>query len=249
MAYKRDRKWPSVEAVERAFMNLDDWRDVTLIDEPMDESDPSKLVEERIKTLKAEFEHCMALCNDQGWFLEFGVYEGRTINLCSSLRPDSTFYGFDSFEGLPEKWVMSQTKTIDEKYFALDHLPKVNNNVNLIPGFFDQSLPSWIKDNLDSNSTISWLHIDCDLYSSAKSVLNLLNDYIVEGTVIRFDELVDWRYEGFKTIYPHTKPKPKYPNWRDGEWKAVNEWMLNYDRQIQPSWREWHMGGGVVVVK
>lgn len=230
-------------------MNLDDWKDVILIDEPIDESDPSKLDQERMKTLNAEFEHCMKLCSDDGWFLEFGVYRGRSINACSCLRPNNTFYGFDSFEGLPEKWAMSETKIIDEKHFALDQLPKVNKNVILIPGLFEQSLPAWIEENLNSNSTISWLHIDSDLYSSAKCVLNSLNDYIVEGTIIRFDELVDWRHEGFQTLHPHNKPKSKYPNWRDGEWKAVNEWILSHDRHIQPLWREWHMGGGVVVVK
>ena len=36
-------------------------------------------------------------------WLEFGVASGRTINYISKFTTD-TVYGFDSFEGLPEKW-------------------------------------------------------------------------------------------------------------------------------------------------
>lgn len=235
---------------ERTSMKLDDWKDVVLIDEPMDDSLPVELLPaERLKTYQAEFEHCIPLCSDDGWFLEFGVYEGRTINICAQLKPDVTFYGFDSFKGLPEDWVMSRWKTLSEGYFALSSLPTVEDNVNLIPGFFDQSLPIWVEENLNESSFISWLHVDCDLYSSAKYVLSTLNNYIKPGTVIRFDELVDWRLAGFETTHPHKRPKPKYVNWKDGEWKALCEWLLEFNREVRPSWREWHQGAGLVVVK
>jgi hypothetical protein len=36
------------------------------------------------------------------WF-EFGVASGNTINYISTFTNDKV-YGFDSFEGLPEKW-------------------------------------------------------------------------------------------------------------------------------------------------
>jgi len=36
--------------------------------------------------------------------MEFGVYEGGTINFIAGLNPTKTIYGFDGFKGLPEEW-------------------------------------------------------------------------------------------------------------------------------------------------
>jgi hypothetical protein len=225
-------------------MTLDDWFDVQLIELPNDD---------RLANYQKEFKYCMPLCNDDGWFLEFGVWKGRTINLCSGLRPNNHFYGFDSFEGLPEEWKLADDNSlshitqIDKGHFALGQLPKVNSNVTLTKGFFDKTLDAWIEDNLDNNSVISWLHVDCDLYSSAKYVLDKLNPYIVPGTVIRFDELVDWRLAGFENNFQHDKPKSKYSLWPQGEWKALHDWLSQYDRKVKPTWREWHQGAGLIV--
>ncbi|MEA2981509.1 MAG: hypothetical protein QOF09_3332, partial [Alphaproteobacteria bacterium] len=41
-----------------------------------------------------------------GLHLEFGVYKGDSINHFAGLSPDVTWYGFDSFEGLPEAWTL-----------------------------------------------------------------------------------------------------------------------------------------------
>jgi len=226
-------------------MNIDDWVNVHLIDSPHDD---------REINYQKEFEHCMPLCKDDGWFLEFGVYQARTINVCSALRPNNRFYGFDSFEGLPEDWKianesdnLSKITSVSKEYFAVDKLPQVNENVTLVKGFFDQSLSPWIDQHLNDESTISWLHIDSDLYSSAVCIFDQLNKYIVPGTIIRFDELVDWRLAGFQNNFDHHKPKSKYSLWKDGEWKALQEWISTYDRKVKPLWREWHQGAGLIV--
>jgi hypothetical protein len=41
-----------------------------------------------------------------------------------------------------------------------------------------------------------FLHIDCDLYSSTKTIFNLLKGRIVSGTVIVFDEY--FNYDGWE---------------------------------------------------
>ena len=51
-------------------------------------------------------------------------------------------YGFDSFEGLPEKWRNGFEKGTFNRN---GNLPKVNNNVELIKGWFDDTLPNFIK--------------------------------------------------------------------------------------------------------
>ena len=45
-----------------------------------------------------------------GLHLEFGVYKGDSINRFAGLSPDVIWYGFDSFEGLPEAWTLGAKK-------------------------------------------------------------------------------------------------------------------------------------------
>ena len=96
----------------------------------------------------------------EGLVMEFGVYRARTLNYLAA-KTNQTLYGFDSFEGLPEFW----RDGIGKGAFALDGLPKVHPNVVLVKGWFDDSLPKFLLD-LNSSDPLSYLHIDCDLYSS-----------------------------------------------------------------------------------
>ncbi len=118
-------------------------------------------------------------------WLEFGVASGRTINYISQFTSENV-YGFDSFEGLPEKW----RDNFDKGYFNMNgNMPNVNKNVVLIKGWFNETLEPFIQ---KENKKISFLHIDCDLYSSTKYILNTLKDYLDEDCVIVFDELVNY---------------------------------------------------------
>lgn len=143
-----------------------------------------------------------------GLYLEFGVYSGRTINVISREIPDKIVYGFDCFEGLPETW-----RTGFEKgCFKTDSLPQVEPNVQLIKGYFDDTLPPFVIQN---SAPCAFIHIDCDLYSSTKTIFKYLKNQIVSGTVISFDEYFN------------------YPGWREGEYKAFQEFItenhLNYE--------------------
>lgn len=121
-------------------------------------------------------------------WLEFGVAKGKTINYISKFTTEKV-YGFDSFEGLPEKW----RDGFDKGAFNLNgNLPKVNENVELIKGWFNETLPDFIKQH---NKKISFIHMDADLYSSTIYVLNELKDYIDNDCIIIFDELLN--YPGF----------------------------------------------------
>jgi hypothetical protein len=121
-------------------------------------------------------------------WLEFGVAEGKTINYISKFTKN-TVYGFDSFIGLPEKW----RDGFDKGAFTRNgELPKVNSNVTLIKGWFNETLPTFIN---EQNKKVSFLHLDADLYSSTKCILDCLKDYLDENCVVVFDELVN--YPGF----------------------------------------------------
>lgn len=202
------------------------------------------------QTKEVEFDLALKNIDKTGMFLEFGVYEGRTISYCAKITPEVTWHGFDSFEGLPEDWDLG-TKVREAGYFALPTLPNVPSNVKLHKGFFNQSLPGWKEANLNVNSHISFLHLDADLYSSTIYVLEQLNDYIKPGCIIRFDEIIDFRYEGFVSRDDMRRPKAKfrYTTWRDGEFKALNEWLQKYNRDVKILWRNWHQGAGLMVTK
>lgn len=103
-------------------------------------------------------------------WLEFGVFSGNTINYISNFTKD-TVYGFDSFEGLPEKW----RDGFDKGAFNRNgSLPQVNSNVELIKGWFNETLLDFIQKH---NKKVSFIHMDADLYSSTSTVLLYLTNW------------------------------------------------------------------------
>ena len=181
-----------------------------------------------------------------GMNLEFGVFSGTTINRIASLRPDLFFHGFDSFEGLPEDWDMGQKHVKKEAFDKKGEMPEVEQNVVLWKGWFDETIDQYLKEYDDK---IGYLHVDCDVYSSTVTILEKLNEYIVPGTIIRFDELCCWRY-----TFNEASPKGKanrvfYTTWKEHEWKALNEWLEKYNRRVVPISRNWFQGGTVVVTQ
>lgn len=129
----------------------------------------------------------MARSDPNGLFLEFGVAQGRTIRHLASHRT-SPIYGFDSFEGLPEDW----RSGFGRGTFAMN-APSVPSNVTLIKGLFGDTLPEFLSSH---TGFVSFLHVDCDLYSSTKCIFDSLGDRIMKGTVIVFDEY--WNFPGWQ---------------------------------------------------
>ena len=139
---------------------------------------------------------------DRGMVLEFGVATGRTLNQFAYWLPDRMVYGFDGFTGLPEDW----TSRMRKGFFARDNLPRVRGNCELVVGYFDQTLPGFMKQQ--GQRPVQLLHIDCDLYSSTKTVLKSLRDNIVPGTVIIFDEYINypgWQQDEFRAWQEHVR--------------------------------------------
>ena len=98
-------------------------------------------------------------------------------------------------------------------------MPKFSSNVKLYKGWFEDTIDPWKEQN---NDWIAYLHIDSDLYSSAKTVLTKLNDRIVPGTLIVFDELINFRL------------MQKMNTWSQHEWKALMEWQFEFKREVSP---------------
>ncbi len=143
-----------------------------------------------------------------GVIAEMGVCTGRTINFIAALNPRKTIYGFDSFQGLPERWSRRDINC-PEGTFALlnpDIPPPVLHNVQLIKGLFAETLPLF-ADEILKDQPISFLHMDCDLYQSTKDVFNTIGHRLVPGSIILFDEIYN------------------YPGWQNFEWRALQEFL------------------------
>jgi predicted O-methyltransferase YrrM len=136
-----------------------------------------------------------------GMILEFGVYSGYSINRMATRLPKRKIYGFDSFEGLPENWRAGFPKAS----YSRKALPSVAKNVELVVGRFDDALPAFVAAHPEES--LALLHVDCDLYSSTKTVFRFLGDRIVPGTIIVFDEYFN------------------YPGWQLHEYRAFQEFV------------------------
>jgi hypothetical protein len=157
------------------------------------------------------FRHSISNVNNDGMFLEFGVFKGNTINFISNMVPDRLIFGFDSFEGMPEDY-----EGIPKGHYKLPGLPIVRENVKLVKGYFQDTLLKFLEEHLEE---AAFIHIDAVLYSSTKYILDALaqNNRLQNGTVIQFDELFhypDWwisgEYKAFKEFVNKYKIKFKY---------------------------------------
>ncbi|MBM7516591.1 TylF/MycF/NovP-related O-methyltransferase [Nocardioides nitrophenolicus] len=126
-------------------------------------------------------------------YLEFGVFEGSSLRHWAELNthPDSRFYGFDSFEGLPEEWKRFDRK-IDKAHFDVQGaLPDIDDGrVTFVPGWFQESVDPFLDTFAPARTPERQLvvHIDADLYSSTLYVLTRLDALLVPGTIVIFDE-------------------------------------------------------------
>jgi len=121
-----------------------------------------------------------------GLLLEFGVFKGRTIRKIAATFPDKEIFGFDSFEGFPSDGRNDWQADFDTR----GEFPEVPGNVQLIKGFFETTVPEFV-DRHPQNVLL--MHIDCDIFSSTRTVFENVRDQIVPGTVIVFDELLHYR--------------------------------------------------------
>ncbi len=139
-----------------------------------------------------------------GMVLEFGVRSGTSINQFADImtgRGDKrTLFGFDSFEGLSEKWVGASGRP--GTFSLKGQLPPVRDNVTLIKGWIDDTLPKFLEEN---PGPIAFINVDTDTVSPCRTILELCKPRLIEGTVILFDELLS------------------YPGWKQGEFLALQE--------------------------
>jgi hypothetical protein len=171
----------------------------------------------------------------EGDYLEFGVWRGTSMisayeshsaaeSFFRELKIESyasrsltpmRFFGFDSFEGMPEP-EEHDAGTYRAGDFAVS-LGDVQTRLlaagvprarfELVPGFFEQSLNDETRRRLGLRHA-SIVHVDADYYESAAVVLKFVTDLVVTGSIIIFDDWYLYRCDPTK-----------------GQQRAMREWL------------------------
>jgi hypothetical protein len=140
--------------------------------------------------------------------LEFGVGAGISISyMANKLKKNNlTITGFDSFYGNPEVWPGTNNIIGSSNQFGKipNNLPE---NVFIVEGKIEETLSKYLLDN--QIKKISFVHIDVNIYSTSNFILKTLKPFMQNGSIILFDELVN---------YPFW--------WLNGEYKSLIE---NFD--------------------
>ncbi len=118
-------------------------------------------------------------------YLEFGVADAHSFNwwMTQNSNPESRFFGFDTFTGLPEDFGPYKKGTFSN----IDNIPSIKDERGkFYTGLFQQTLPSFLRgfDNTRKNVVM----LDADLYTSTLFVLTSLAPFLKKDDIIFFDE-------------------------------------------------------------
>ena len=199
-----------------------------------------------------EFNLQSLLEDETSLWLEFGTRIGDTLKHLYKLRPNKgPIYSFDSFEGLPEtventpyregKYAVSSEVVTLQSGWYTDNLERLGipDNVKLVRGWFNETVAAFIEEHRDEK--IALVHIDSNLYSSAKEVLDALANHIGSGSVVVFNEYSYCRDQDNYVIDHHPKAFFEFLVRTGlsaqilGSTKYSSAWIL-LDKEDLPTW-------------
>jgi O-methyltransferase len=144
-------------------------------------------------------------------YLEFGVAAAHSFKwwLAKNTNDASEFYGFDTFEGLPEDWGRHF-----KKGDMSASLPDIGDSrAGFYKGIFQDTVHGFIEQKEGSlRNKQKVVHMDADLFSSTIFVLSQLHPYLQKGDIIFFDEfnVANHEYQAFRiftdAFYVKLKP-------------------------------------------
>jgi hypothetical protein len=118
-------------------------------------------------------------------YIEFGVSTGGSFRwwVKALNNPDTRFYGFDTFTGLPEAWGPYKKGDMGNGNEA----PVIEDNRHIFfQGLFQQTLIGFLSTYKSDKPKV--VHLDADIYSSTLYVLTLMTPYLRKGDILLFDE-------------------------------------------------------------
>lgn len=168
----------------------------------------------------------------EGCIAEAGVNNGESLlflaGAARSMNMKRKILGFDSFEWFPQdfynKTGQEKPKLEFSKNEQINNIEKMFQNANftkedyeLIPGFFKDSLRDY------DPGPIALLHLDVDLGSSYKEVLEKLYPHLSIGGIILFDEY-------YLEFTKYKDAKPAIDNFLAG--KNFEKFDTGYDKKL-----------------
>jgi hypothetical protein len=189
----------------------------------------------------------VSMCDIKGDYVEFGVFEGDSFVPAyhyahKYLNNGMAFYAFDSFEGLPEpagidasghpRLVKGELSSGGAERFRrmISRRGVDLRKVTLISGWYKDTLNVQLKKTLPIKA-VAIAYIDCDFYGSTVPILNFIQEYMQDGTVLIFD---DWfLFKG---------------NPNRGEQRAFSEWLRENPHITVSEFRRfgWHGNSFIV---
>jgi hypothetical protein len=106
------------------------------------------------------------------------------------------YFGFDSFEGIPEDWVSVTGMSKKGDMSVGGVIPQTTDTrIRFIKGWFNETLRPFLRDFTPQSRLI--VHSDGDLFSSTMYTLATLDPLLKPGSILIFDEfanpLHEWR--------------------------------------------------------
>ena len=155
-----------------------------------------------------------------GDYFEFGLWKGKTFCYAHNMKrrfrqEDMMLFGFDSFQGLPETddqkdnvWCTGAFACGEKELRQILYRNRFQNKeYELVGGFYEESLNEALHQRL-SGRKAAIVYVDCDLYTSTVQVLNFIRRYLVNGSIVCFDDF--FHYKGARD---------------QGEQKALSEFL------------------------
>ena len=176
-----------------------------------------------------------AVAGRPGVGLEFGVWKGSSLRHAARRQPRRAFHGFDSLRGFPEDgrrdWRMD---------FSLAAAPRLPLNCTFHTGWFEESVPPFAT-RLDA--PVALVNLDCDIYSSAWTVLAALAPHLRPGVAIHLDEALNydtWLWNEMLALFQLTEATGLGVTWIGcgGRVRGLPETLAMLEAGRYPVWRD-----------
>ena len=118
-------------------------------------------------------------------YFEFGVAAGHSFKwwVDNSKNGSSRFFGFDTFEGLPEDWGTFSRSDMASSVPLMDDM-----RVKFFKGLFQNTVPGFLRGFSHQESNLKVIHFDADLFSSTLFALTTIAPWLRKGDILIFDE-------------------------------------------------------------
>ncbi len=134
------------------------------------------------------------LSNEQIDYLEFGVAGGTSFEwwLRENKNGGSRFFGFDTFEGLPDDWGIFKKGEMTPNYLNFQ-----DKRYKFIKGLFQDTMTEFLENTAFDPNIKRVIHLDADLFSSTLFVLTSIYRLLKPGDILIFDEFCVPNHEFF----------------------------------------------------